>query len=524
MSIPRLLLLSWCMALYAGEAPAIPLPAPQSLVLYHDGLRLVSHLAVGAGRTRIALPTAVGDLVEVGSADAWSLDSRIESAEPPPLPAQLTADMVEWAALVHRERIHDAGAEATERMAAELGQRLAQRAIAPARGETDSWQAALDAIISLRQGTLREGQALAQGWRELHSKAAQELATGLTAAAVMGLDDGTHPTDLSDPAFAAQRAWRAAAASSAPVRILVVERSGPGVVEVVTERTDVHWSPRARLVAGKGAALLVRQAVVQVPAGLTLAALPARLIGSAREQALHGATLVARTVTANSAPVVERRSVTTSTRSVEWAELGGGASRAQTWELPALAIAAPAERGAEVVAELQQGALAVVADEWVLAPDLAPILVRRLSVRLDAQTLSAGTLELVIDGTVLGRRVQPEVPAGGLIHLAAGEDQRVFLAATTPWEEDPARPINRKRAGGDYRLRNLSGDVLRFSCYLSMPVSAAKGVTVSVDEVATPGWKEVQPGILRWDLELQPGAETILRRGWKIEAEGKLRL
>jgi hypothetical protein len=150
--------------------------------------------------------------------------------------------------------------------------------------------------------------------------------------------------------------------------------------------------------------------------------------------------------------------------------------------------------------------------------------VRRLSVRLDARPLAAGLLELVVDGGVLGRRELPSTPAGSVLALAAGEDQRVFLAETRRWEEDPNRPVNRKREGGDYRLRNLSADSVRFACYLTRPVSAAKGVTVSVDPATTAGWKEAQPGILRWELTLKPGAEFELRSGWVIEAEGRIKL
>ena len=152
------------------------------------------------------------------------------------------------------------------------------------------------------------------------------------------------------------------------------------------------------------------------------------------------------------------------------------------------------------------------------------MLVRRLSVRLDAQPLAAGTLELVVDGTVLGRRNLPATPSGALIHLAAGEDQRVFLAETKRWDEDPNRPVNRKREGGDYRLRNLSADKVSFACYLARPVSAAKGVTITTDPATTAGWKPAQPGILRWELTLKPGEELTVHNGWTVEAEGRIRL
>jgi hypothetical protein len=265
--------------------------------------------------------------------------------------------------------------------------------------------------------------------------------------------------------------------------------------------------------------------VVQVPAGLVLPAMPARLVGGARIQPLAGAKLERRTVTADAAPTAERRSVTTTTRAAGWA--AGSASEAardQTWELASLTLSAPTGRGCEVTAELRKDQLELTADEWVLVPDQSPVLVRRLSVRLDSQPLAAGPLELVVDGGVLGRRDMPATAPGSLIHLAAGEDQRIFLAGSTRWSEDPNRPINRKREGVEHRLRNLSGDAVEFACYLTRPVSAAKGVTIGVDPATTAGWQEVQPGILRWRLRLKAGEEMLLTHGWLIEAEGKIRL
>jgi hypothetical protein len=409
-------------------------------------------------------------------------------------------------------------------MAAELALRLGQRAVTPG-DESGSWQASLDGLIALRSGLAERRLALAAAWRELRDHASAKVATGLTLAEILGLDQEPRSIDFSDTAAGAQRAWRSALERSAIARTLVVERAQAGTVTVVTERTDVRWSPRSRLIAGKGAATLVRQAAVLVPAGLILPTAPARMVGGTRAQPLAGAGLTPRVVTAGNAPVADRRSVTTTTRAAGWAEGSGtAAAREQTWELPALTLAAPGELPAEVMAELQKGPVELVTDEWVMAPDLAPVLVRRLSVRLDTQPLAAGTLELVVDGAVLGRRELPATAPGSVIHLAAGEDQRIFLAETRRWDEDPNRPVNRKREGNDFRLRNLSGEAVRFICYLTRPVSAAKGVTVTMDGATTAGWKEPQPGILRWELALKPGEELKLSRGWVIEAEGKIKL
>ncbi len=507
----------------ADPAPAA-LPAPARIELYLDGLRLEHAVPVGAGRTRIALPAAEGALVGVDGADAWVVENRLDSAEPPAAPALLRELAATLADLVRAERLVAAQEEAATRIAAELGQRIGPRAVDhPA--ETAMWQDALDGLIALRTQIDGRRLELSASWRLLHERAAAEAVPGLAYATVLGLDLSEQGADFADGEPAVLRAWRAALSNSALTRTLIVERAAPGTVTVVTERTDARWTPRARLLVAKGAATLVRQAVIQVPAGLALAALPARLVGGTRAQPLTGAALVPRVVTAGSAPVAERRSVTTTSRPAGWSGAGSAvAARERSWELKALALAAPKDQGAEVMAELQKGMVALIADEWVLAPELAPLLVRRLSIRLDSQPLAAGMLELVVDGGVLGRRDLPSTAAGTVLQLAAGEDQRVFLAESRRWEEDPNRPVNRKRDGGDYRIRNLSGDTVRFACYLTRPLSAAKGVTVASDPATTQGWQEAQPGIVRWELSLKPGEELLLRNGWLIEAEGKIRL
>lgn len=508
----------------AAEPARMALTAPGRLELYLDGVRIEHVVRLAAGRTLIPLPAIAGDLVQVDGADAWVVENRIDSSETPAMPAVLVELATTLADLDREERQVGIQEETVTRITAELGQRIGQRAVHHS-GETVAWQEALDGAVALRTQIDDRRLKLRAAWRALRERAKVEAASGLTYATILGFDLDEHGGDFTDPLAGAQRAWRIAMTTSALTRTLVIERAEAGPVTVITERTDVHWTPRARLLVGKGAATLVRQAVVQVPAGLVLAAVPARLVGGTRTQPLTGSALVPRMVTAGSAPVAERRSVTTTTRAAGWADGGGAvAAREQTWELPALALVAPPEREAEVMAELQKGAVELTADEWVLAPDLAPLLVRRLSIKLDAQPLAAGMLELVVDGGVLGRRDMPSTAAGTIIQLAAGEDQRVFLAETKRWEDDANRPVNRKREGGDYRVRNLSSDTVRFACYLTRPVSAAKGVIVTVDPSTTAGWKEAQPGILRWELSLKPGAELDLKSGWVIEAEGRIKL
>jgi hypothetical protein len=509
---------------FAADSATVVLTPPARLELYRDGARFVHQVVVPAGRTHIALTVLQGDLVQVDGADAWLVEQRIDRAAQPPMPPSLVELATTVAALDHEERVIIGQEETVARLAYELEQRIGQRAVGHS-SETDAWQEALDGMVALRTEVMLRRLKLLTAKRAVRERANQEALPGLTYGAVLGMDSSDPAPDLSDPQLGAERAWRNATASSTRTRTLVVERAAAGPISVVTERTDVQWTPRARLLISKGAGRLVRQASVRVPAGLSLAAVPARLIGGTRSQPLAGSTLEPRVVLADSAPTAERRSVTTTRRAAGWAASGGAiAAREQTWELPALTLSAGPDQEAEVLAELQNSVVELTADEWVLAPELSPVLVRRLSVRLDARPLAAGMLELVVDGAVLGRRELPETGAGAILPLAAGEDQRVFLAATKPWDEDPNRPVNRKREGSEYRLRNLSADAVTFACYLSHPVSAAKGVTVTVDPTTTAGWKEAQPGILRWELTLKPGEELPLKSGWVIEAEGKIKL
>lgn len=509
---------------FAGEVATMTLTPPTRLELYRDGGRFIHHLAVPAGRTQITLSAVHGQLLQVDGADAWVVEQRIDRAAQEPMPPLLTELAIALADLEREERVIIGQEETVVRLTHELEQRIGQRAIGPGN-ETGAWQEALDGMVALRTEVMLRRLKWLAAKRALRERANQDALPGLTFGDVLGIDSSEPTPDLSDPQSGAERAWRNATASSTRSRTLVIERAAAGPISVITERTDVRWTPRARLLITKGAGRLVRQASISVPPGLVLGALPARLIGGARSQPLAGAALEQRVVAADTAPTAERRSVTTTSRAAGWAGSAAAiATREQTWELPALTLSAGPDLAAEVVAELQNSVVELTADEWVLAPGLSPVLVRRLSVRLDARPLAAGSLELVVDGAVLGRRDLPDTGAGTILPLAAGEDQRVFLAATKPWAEDPNRPVNRKRDGGDYRLRNLSNDQVTFACYLTRPVSAAKGVTVTVDPATTAGWKETQPGILRWELTLKPGEEFPLTAGWVIEAEGKIKL
>ena len=527
-----------------GGAQIVPLSSPTRVELYLDGARLTHRLNVAAGRSRIRLAAHNYDRVlQVDGADTWVVENRIDSATPPLMPPLLIELATTYAALLQTDSLIAGQEFAAERVSAEVHLRLGQRGVL-ASDDLSTWQAALDGVLALRGRITSAQLAQAAAWRAFSERAATEAVPGTAAnpglsyAAVL---DSEAPlaarsdqanggpkrstNDAGDPAVNAQRAWNKAVERSAMHRTLVIERAIAGVITLVTERTDLRWAPQARLLVNNGSASLVRQAIVQVPAGLHLPTIPARLVGGLRAQPLTGAALTPREITAGKAPAAEQRSVTTSARAAGWvAEHAINSAREQTWEVPALTLVAPERQATDVIAELQKNAVTLTADEWVMAPAIAPILVRRLSIRLDAQPLAAGTFELVVDGTVLGRRTLPATAAGEVITLAAGEDQRVFLAETTRWLSESPPGTNHRRDGHDYRLRNLSADSLTFACYLTLPISAAKGVTVTPDPATTAGWKLTQPGIHRWELTLKPGAELTLHHGWTVDAEGKIRL
>ncbi len=506
------------------EPAALTLPAPRSIELYLDGARLLQSVDVPAGRSRISLPPSAGTLIGVQGADTWVEEQRIESVDAPPAPPELMALTTLLASLLQRQELVDQDQDTCQRLAGELTARLNQRGLGQ-KWEIEAWQAALDGLLTMQGALNTQTLALAQERKAFQERSEHEALPGLTFAQVLGEDTLLGKNDLTDPADVARRLWEAATTRSSHARVLMVSRAQAGPVTVVSERVDLSWVPQSRLLVSRGRATFVRQAAIHVPAGMSLPAVAARMVGGPRAQTLAGARVLPRWVAAGNAPVADRRTVTVTEHAADWDQPAEPvASREQTWDLAALTLRAPAEHDAEAIAELQKNAVPVLADEWVLAPDIAPVLVRRLSVRMDAHPLVAGMLELVVDGTVLGREQLAATAPGSLLQLAGGEDQRVFVAETKPWEEDPNRPANHKRSGSTYRVRNLSHDPVRFTCYLTRPVSAAKEVTVAVDPATQPGWTEAQAGMLRWELTLPPGQELNLKLGWAIDAAGKIRL
>lgn len=507
-----------------AEPEPLPLPAPSRIELYLDGARLVETVAVPAGRTRILLPAEAGTLLAVEDADTWVEEQRTEGVTPPPLPPTLVTLTTRLQDLVQRQERLSQDQDTCQRLEEDLITRLGQRGLGQ-RWEISAWQSSLDGILAL-QGTLTaRAVALQMDRHAFQEQVAHDAAPGLTYAQVLGGQALSGAMPIADPARFAARCWEAATARTRQTRILVITRAQAGPVAIVSERNDLQWTPQARLLVGHGVATLVRQATILFPAGFVLAGTRARMIGGTRAQALAGKQAQPRWIAAGNAPQSDHRSVQETDEAATWDQpVQATASREQTWELPSLVLSGPSDHEGFAVVELQQTVVPIVADEWILAPAIEPVLVRRLSVRIDDHPLAQGDLEVVVDGTVLGHDPLREQPAGTVLQLAAGEDQRVFVAGQKEWEVDPDRPPNHKRAGITYRIRNLSHEAIRCTGYLTHPVSAAKEVTVTIDPATTPGWTEPQPGILRWELTIPPGTQLPLQVGWVLDAAGKIRL
>ena len=130
-------------AAIAADPLRVALSAPGRLELYLDGVRFEHVVRLAAGRTHIPLPTSAGDLVQVDGADAWVIENRIDSVEPPAMPALLVELATTLSDLGREDQLIADQEEVVVRLTAELRQRIGQRAVRNG-AETDAWQEALD--------------------------------------------------------------------------------------------------------------------------------------------------------------------------------------------------------------------------------------------------------------------------------------------------------------------------------------------------------------------------------------------
>lgn len=512
-----IVLFSLCGGLLAAD-PVLGPPVRVEIAL--DGARLAFPVELPAGGGDVVLPRGAGLPVRIEGAEAWHLHEGTGRRSAPPLPepaspllAELTDLQLRLAS--HADRLAAADAAAT----AMLGH------VAAAGAQPAAWQEPLDALLAERERLHGEAPILASAYAALHARATAIASEAIDLASVLALPVPGQEADLAAPPTLAElgRRWEAAAESTGERRVLHLARRAAGTATVVFERRDVSWRPAARVAVAGRTAELIRQAVITCPSDLVLPAVPVRFEAAGLQRDLEGPALTARVVDAQSAPVSTHRSVRTVVRADGWGAApapAGAAALEESWELARLAIDGAA---GEARVELDRGPLAIEADEWLLAPELASTLRRRLALRLERRPFLGGDLELVVDGLAAAAQELPAEPAGGLLQLCAGSDERIFVAATEPVQDDPDRPANRRRGGAARRVRNLSGETVRFACYLTRPVSEAAAISVALDG-STPGWAEPRPGVLRWDLELKPGEERVLTAAWVLEAAAGIRL
>jgi hypothetical protein len=193
------------------------------------------------------------------------------------------------------------------------------------------------------------------------------------------------------------------------------------------------------------------------------------------------------------------------------------------WTWPVGAVALPAGRD-RIELPPARDPLTILADERALIPAHGPTPVRRVRVRLAAPLLP-GDLTVVEGGAVLAQGRHPFAAPGRELDLAVGTDDRLHLGRSPAWAVDPAdQGPGRQRLGSDQWIWNRSTETIPVAVYLTMPVSRSQEVTVTVDEATTPGWTVVQPGLLRWQVSVPPGAPTRVGLGWRLRAKEGLQL
>ena len=162
--------------------------------------------------------------------------------------------------------------------------------------------------------------------------------------------------------------------------------------------------------------------------------------------------------------------------------------------------------------------LTVLADEWALFPEDSTVALRRVSVRLGAQPLLPGTLEVIADDSPR-RTTAPAIPGGGVLTVCAAVDETVLVSSTATWNVDPATNTDRhRRTGSDTWLLNSGSEPRTLVVYRTMPVSTSDELTITRDADTTPNATIVAPGLLRWTVTLPSGVPQRVGLGWVMEA------
>lgn len=529
-----------------AAAQDVDLPAPERLTAHPDGARLEWHLDLPAGTHRIRLPARLpGVPAVVAGVTAWK---RVAIAgaplgEPPAVLADLRQRRDRLAAALLR--IADRR-QLTERWAEEWRARTPALATAPA-----AWQAALDEHLARLERSDQEAASSAIERTALINAVAAATGDGDGAEALLGLGGQDLASRPVWPQDALTLRWSGRTVPSAEA--LEVVLAVPAAVRVAAESPAGGWTASTSATLDGAVLHLVRHAVLRKPAGedwgtprvrITTAPLvrplapPApRPVAVAEDQAVKRRTAVQTSGSAGWGVVARsagsageaQAKMSAATPSVEAlaeepAPVAGPLDDRDPFAADLAAIALPAG-SAQVTVSLPSSDLQVLADEWILAPQLSPVALRRVSLRLDGAALPGGPCTIADGLGGLRNGSLPDLAPGATCDLVVAEDDSVFVGEIATWQADPATQTSTsQRHGADRWVWNTGPAPRRLRVYLTTPVSRAKDIVVGLDPASTPGYALIQPGVLSWQLDFSPAFPTRVGLGWTLQASGGAKL
>ncbi|MBX2801056.1 MAG: DUF4139 domain-containing protein [Myxococcales bacterium] len=178
--------------------------------------------------------------------------------------------------------------------------------------------------------------------------------------------------------------------------------------------------------------------------------------------------------------------------------------------------------------------VAVVLGEWegdaVLGlrsvPEQSPTaIVRSEQTNTSGQPLLAGPVELVRDGTAVGRSqirlVRPEASFG----LGWGSDDAIQIVRRRAHEVERTKATGRQTHTFriEMSVRNSGEEARSLELRERVPVSEIKDISVSDAEVL-PAAETDDEGFCTWSLELQPGDARTLEVSYVVRASGRVQL
>ncbi len=557
----------WLSLLIAGLSAA-ELPVPQ-LEVHPDGARLTWTLAPAAGEQSFDLPPwCAAHPLQVVGARAWHVDALPTLA--PALPTAAEELRVARNGLQLRAVV--LAAQQAVLVASERRLRARLPRAASVASDPAIWQVAMDALLEQQAAVITaEGQLAAD--REQLRRTAGNLAEALAVE----VDGPLTSDDLA-------RRWAQLAPSLAAVvgQRLVINGDAERSVTVSVEREDLWWRPAARLQLGSktgsspAMATLTRTATLMKPVDVALGVVQVHAVGLPLHAGLDGPAVPHVVVQASDVLSTLRRQLTSGSRSVAWTTAGEasavssleaddaigtgrlGIANAASADVPVSRITPlrPEATGsvhshlppkqpdepsvisygsgvdldlgavsvtagtASLSLTLEQTTLAVLADEWALFPDDGPVAMRRVSVRLGAQPLLSGILEVVAEGTPR-RTTSPAIAGGGVLTVCAAIDETVVVSSQAAWDVDPSANTTRyRRSGSDTWLVNAGSASRVLVVYRTMPVSTSDELVVTRDAASTPGATVIAPGLLRWTVTLPAGQPQRVGLGWVMQASG----